>query len=72
MEQEFVNKSIGTHNGVFHADEVLACAMLSKFTQEFKDAKIVRTRDQSILDKMDLVVDVGGVYEPEKKRYDHH
>lgn len=32
---------IGTHNGKFHCDEVLACYML-KLLPEYKDAKIVR------------------------------
>jgi uncharacterized UPF0160 family protein len=36
---------IGTHNGVFHCDEALACAIL-KTLPRFKDAKIIRTRDQ--------------------------
>lgn len=25
-----------------------------------------------VLEKLDAVVDVGGVYDPESKRYDHH
>ncbi len=33
---------------------------------------IFRTRDQKILDTCDVVVDVGGVYDPERHRYDHH
>jgi len=32
---------IGTHNGTFHCDEVLACFML-KSLPEYKDAQIVR------------------------------
>ncbi|KRX02574.1 hypothetical protein PPERSA_11914 [Pseudocohnilembus persalinus] len=71
MEQENIKK-IGTHSGCFHADEVLACVMLTKYTKDYKDAEIIRTRDSQILDQMDLVVDVGGVYEPERHRYDHH
>lgn len=39
---------------------------------EYKDAKIVRSRDQKELDKCDVVVDVGGVYDPPSHRYDHH
>ena len=39
---------------------------------EFKDAEIIRTRDQSILDTCDIVVDVGAVYDHSKRRYDHH
>jgi uncharacterized UPF0160 family protein len=40
---------IGTHNGKFHADEVLACMMLTKFTGKFKNGIITRTRDPQIL-----------------------
>ena len=63
--------TIGTHNGTFHCDETLACSML-KLLDRFKDAEIVRTRDYGLLDKCDIVVDVGGVYDPEAKRFDHH
>ena len=31
-----------------------------------------RTRDPGELDKCNIVVDVGGVYDPSKNRYDHH
>ncbi|KYO01962.1 conserved protein, unknown function [Plasmodium gaboni] len=66
-----MNKVIGTHSGRFHTDEILATVML-KFLPEYKDAKIIRTRDQTKLDTCDIVVDVGGVYDHENKRYDHH
>ncbi|SBT79660.1 conserved Plasmodium protein, unknown function [Plasmodium malariae] len=66
-----MQKVIGTHSGRFHTDEILATVML-KFLPEYKDAKIIRTRDQDTLDQCDIVVDVGGVYNHEKKRYDHH
>ena len=59
--------TIGTHNGSFHCDETLACSML-KLLDRFKDAEIVRTRDQSLLDKCDIVVDVGGVFDPKTHR----
>lgn len=62
---------IATHDGCFHADEALACFMLKKLP-EYKNAEIVRTRDQSIIETCDIVVDVGGVYGPSKHRYDHH
>ncbi|CAH2095780.1 unnamed protein product [Euphydryas editha] len=62
---------IGTHDGVFHCDEVLACFML-KCLPEFKDAEIVRTRDMEKLKQCDIVVDVGAEFDHEKKRYDHH
>ena len=31
-----------------------------------------RSRDPKVLDECDVVVDVGGVYDPEKMRFDHH
>jgi len=64
-------KKIGTHNGTFHLDEILACAMLKKLP-EYEDAEIIRTRDPKILDECDIVVDVGGVFDPKTHRYDHH
>ncbi|WWD04946.1 hypothetical protein V865_003017 [Kwoniella europaea PYCC6329] len=64
-------KVIGTHSGTFHCDEALAVFML-RLTDEFKDADLVRTRDPAKLEPLDIIVDVGGVYSPEKHRYDHH
>ncbi|MBU3110825.1 MYG1 family protein [Clostridium lacusfryxellense] len=48
-------KTIGTHNGKFHADDVMAAAMLNLL---FGDIKIVRTRDEEILNKLDFVFDI--------------
>ena len=62
---------IGTHNGVFHCDEVLACYMLKRIPL-YQNAEILRTRDSEILKTCDIVVDVGGVYDPSHHRYDHH
>ncbi|GFR60693.1 UPF0160 protein MYG1, mitochondrial [Elysia marginata] len=62
---------IGTHNGSFHCDEVLACFLLKRLNQ-YKDAEIIRTRDPSLLATTDIVVDVGGVFDPSIHRYDHH
>lgn len=64
-------KTIGTHNGSFHCDEALGIALLRR-TSEFEGAKIVRTRDQEALDKCDVVLDVGGVYDAVARRFDHH
>ena len=55
--------TIGTHSGSFHADEALGCALLLQ-TQKFVGADVVRTRDPEVLKTLDVVVDVGGVYEP--------
>ncbi|XP_075485504.1 uncharacterized protein LOC142525197 isoform X2 [Primulina tabacum] len=64
-------KRVGTHNGSFHCDEALGCFMI-RLTNKFSDAHIVRTRDSQVLDTLDAVLDVGGVYDPVKDRYDHH
>jgi uncharacterized UPF0160 family protein len=60
---------IGTHNGVFHADEVMAIAALQLINN---DPHVIRTRDQRTLDECDIIVDVGGVYDPDNGRFDHH
>ncbi|KAJ9446839.1 UPF0160 protein [Diplonema papillatum] len=62
---------IGTHSGTFHCDEALATAML-KMTDGFRDAVVVRSREPEILAACNVVVDVGGVYDPEKLLFDHH
>lgn len=65
-------KRIGTHSGVFHADDVTSLMLLVNFIPEYKNAEIVRTREASILKDLDLICDVGGEYDHERKRYDHH
>lgn len=62
---------IGTHSGVFHCDDALACFML-KCLPRYNEAQIIRSRDESILKDCDVVVDVGGVYDPVAQRFDHH
>jgi len=62
---------IGTHSGSFQADEAMAVWMLRQ-TPEYRRAKCVRSRDMKVLEKLDILVDVGGVYDHCKKRYDHH
>lgn len=41
-------------------------------TDEFANAKIVRSRDPAVLNPCDILVDVGAVYDPATHRYDHH
>merc|ERR1719495_1651255 len=66
------SKTIGTHSGSFHCDEVLACYMLRSHTNTFRDAKILRSRDPSILSQCDIIVDVGAEFNPAQNRFDHH
>ncbi|KAL1957881.1 hypothetical protein VTO42DRAFT_5446 [Malbranchea cinnamomea] len=62
---------IGTHNGHFHADEALAVYLL-RLLPAYESSPLVRTRDPAALAKCDIVVDVGGEYDPARHRYDHH
>lgn len=64
-------QTIGTHDGIFHCDEILACFMLQQLP-EFAGAAVLRTRDESRLRDCEIVVDVGAVYNPSALRYDHH
>lgn len=62
-----------THNSGFHTDDVFATATLSIFLErEGIDFEIVRTRDHKIIESADYVMDVGGISDPEKNRFDHH
>ncbi len=61
--------TIATHNGNFHADDVFSVAALKNLFPSFK---LIRTRDLEIIGKADIVIDVGGEYDPEAGRFDHH
>eukprot|EP00485_Elphidium_margaritaceum_P003018 CAMPEP_0202706082 /NCGR_PEP_ID=MMETSP1385-20130828/18558_1 /ASSEMBLY_ACC=CAM_ASM_000861 /TAXON_ID=933848 /ORGANISM="Elphidium margaritaceum" /LENGTH=394 /DNA_ID=CAMNT_0049364469 /DNA_START=108 /DNA_END=1292 /DNA_ORIENTATION=- len=65
-------KTIGTHSGTFHCDEVLACYMLSQHTKDYRNAKIVRSRDSDVLSTADIVVDVGSEFDLKGNKFDHH
>ena len=60
---------IATHSGKFHADDVWAAAVLNLM---FPGSELVRTRDPAVIARADFAVDVGGVWDPEKGRFDHH
>ncbi len=60
---------IATHNGNFHADDVFAVAALKSI---FPSVELIRTRDLSVMEKADIVLDVGGIYDADKGRFDHH
>lgn len=62
-----------THNGSFHADDIFAAATLSLYLNKIGQRfEITRTRDQKIIDGGDYVFDIGGVYEENLNRFDHH
>lgn len=64
-------QTIITHNGGFHADDVFAVATLQLHLGE-DNLRVVRTRDESLIEGGDWVLDVGGVYDPRARRFDHH
>lgn len=64
-------RSFATHDGSFHADEVSACSLLLLMDLIDID-QIVRTRDPLLLKPCEYVCDVGGIYDPSHKRFDHH
>ena len=62
-----------THDGIFHADEVFAVALISLLG----DVDVIRTRSKAelmlaVASPIVWVVDVGGVYDPDKLCFDHH
>ena len=61
--------TIATHNGNFHADDVFSVAALKNILPPFK---LIRTRDMEIIAKADIVLDVGGEYDADAGRFDHH
>lgn len=56
-------KTIGTHSGKFHADDVMATAILKLL---LGDINVTRTRDENILKKLDFIYDIG------LGDFDHH
>lgn len=64
MEKKF---TIGTHNGIFHSDEIVACGILKILFKNVKEVEIIRSRDIKLLnEKCNILVDIGG------GKFDHH
>ncbi|MBA6355182.1 MULTISPECIES: MYG1 family protein [unclassified Colwellia] len=61
--------TIATHNGNFHADDVFSIAALKHI---FPNFNLIRTRNLEVIGKADLVIDVGGEYNADAGRFDHH
>jgi uncharacterized UPF0160 family protein len=60
---------IVTHGGKFHADDAWAVAVIQVLHPE---AELVRTRDPATIERGDVVIDVGGIWDPATGRFDHH
>lgn len=66
--EKVINKEVlnfGTHNGIFHCDEVVGIAILGILFKSI-DSHVVRTRDLNELKKVNIAIDVGGDV------FDHH
>ena len=63
------DKTIVTHDGNFHADDVFSIAALKSV---FSGFNLIRTRDLEVIAKADIVIDVGGEYNADAGRFDHH
>ncbi|MBA6304853.1 MYG1 family protein [Colwellia sp. MB02u-14] len=61
--------TIATHNGNFHADDVFSIAALKNIFPSFK---LIRTRNLELIGQADIVIDVGGEYNADDGRFDHH
>ena len=63
------NKTIVTHDGNFHADDVFSIAAIKHIFPSFT---LIRSRDLDVIAQADIVIDVGGEYDPAAGRFDHH
>lgn len=60
---------IATHSGKFHADDIFAVSLLDLL---FPACDLIRTRDIEKVRAADFAVDVGGIWDPQGGRFDHH
>lgn len=58
--------TVQTHDGKFHADEIVGCAILSLF----EDVEVIRSRHYD--GEVDFRLDIGLEYDPERGLFDHH
>jgi uncharacterized UPF0160 family protein len=63
------HKTIATHSGSFHADDVFGVGVLMGV---FPSHTLVRTRNNEKIEAADFAVDVGGLWGAAAGRFDHH
>jgi len=62
-----------THSGSFHTDDVFAAAVFYLYFQKTKQKhELIRSVDPQVLAKADIVFDIGGIYDEDINRFDHH
>jgi uncharacterized UPF0160 family protein len=62
-------KTIATHSGSFHADDVFGVGVLMGV---YPAHTLVRTRNNALIEAADFAVDVGGIWDAANGRFDHH
>lgn len=62
---------IVTHSGGFHADDVFGVATLMLLLGK-ENVEVIRSRNPECIRTAEYVLDVGGEYDPERNRFDHH
>lgn len=77
MQDKKSVKKLVTHNGSFHTDDIFAAATLAILLEKKGETfEIIRTRDEEIIkngkEDEQYVFDIGGVYDEDKNRFDHH
>lgn len=68
-------KMIVTHGANYHMDDLFAVATMllaNEKTGSKVKYKVTRSIDPKVIEKSDYVLDIGGVYDPKKGRFDHH
>ena len=61
------NYVIGTHNGIFHCDELVAISLFKILLKDIKNVQIIRSRDLKYLnEKCNVLIDKG------EGKFDHH
>ncbi len=66
-------KKIIVHSGAFHPDDVFAVAVLEMVLSSLGHKwRIVRTRDKQEFKSANYLIDVGGEYDEENNKFDHH
>ena len=63
------HKTIATHSGSFHADDVFGVGVLMGV---YPSHSLVRSRHDELIDAADFAVDVGGTWDTSRGRFDHH
>lgn len=71
-----LNKIV-THSGTFHADEIIAIAILDNFYVQSPNVltlveRVNQPTEADLNDPDTIVIDVGGRYEPKNMNFDHH